>query len=652
MNTEKNSALDELRQVLTTASSEHLPAVAQSLRAYLRAKGLHFSFCGINLFRHTRATWLSSQYIAAFDGEITTLIDQPISAPKLLGIWQPEHVLYRPNLERSDTFREAGQLSNLFAQPVRCVLDVSFAYGTLAINSTESHAFSEEDIDTLQQVVPLFDELFARIEHFEPLQQGLRNSGHLHYQRALARVRDAVWRMHSIDETYMLLDALTQALHEANMAFADCGINVVIANEGQPKTLFYDRENTTWRDGTPNQGSDNVLHFWQSGEIAYRPDLEREDLYGERAHISTFFAESIRSVVDIPFSRGTLAVNSARANAFDEEAIAFLEEMANIMEEGFSRLQDLDLLTRHVREAEAMTKAIAAVAETDQLDEVLQTVVTQTAEILDSECVTLFLYDEDSQTLIPRAQLGHDWEALGQVRQRPGEGISGRVFVSGEPLLIRDLTQREYLEQLDPVNRAHYANAFLQPTGNHAIAVPLRIDQRTIGTLSVGGKDTPYSARDLERLETLAAQASFALYRADQQKKLRESETQYRQLIERAPSPVAVYAENRFLFLNPAAVRALGGENAEEFINRPVMDFVAPGHRRSLLRHMAAISSGRDPSYSLVEKFLRLNGDEVDIEITGYPIDFMGQPAVQVTFRDITAQVHAEEVLKLNLALL
>ena len=651
MNTDKNNAFDALRHCASTSDLQQLPVVAEALSTYLRTQDIDFSFCGINAFRHTGKTWLASKFVAAFDGRVTTYIDQPISATKLLSIWLLDQVFYRPDLEDSDILRETERLRSHFAQPVRCVLDISFAYGTLAINSTKAHAFSEENINTLRQVVPLFDDLFARFESFEPLQQGLHNSGHSHYQRALLHVRNAVWRMQSINETYILLDALTQAMREVKIPFADCGINVVIADEGQPKTLFYDRENTTWRDGTPTHGSDSVLHFWQSGETTYRPDLEREDLYGERTHISTFFAEAIRSVIDIPFSRGTLAVNSALANAFDGETIGFLEEMTSIMDKGFRRLHDLDLLTRHVREAEAMTKAIAAVAETDQLDEVLQTVVTQTAEILDSECVTLFLYDEDSQTLIPRAQLGHDWEALSQVRQRPGEGISGRVFVSGEPLLIRDLTQREYLEQLDPANRAHYANAFLQPTGSHAIAVPLRIDQRTIGTLSVGGKGTPYSERDLERLETLAAQASFALYRADQQKKLSDSETQYRQLIERAPSPILVYAQGRFLFLNPAAVRTLGGESAEQFIGHPIMDFVATGHRWSLLRHMAAINSGRGKNSSLVERFLRLNGEEVDIEITGYPIDFMRQPAVQVTFRDITAQVRAEQMLKLNLAL-
>jgi|GEM_PF-973641 len=652
MNTDQNSAFATLRQRTRTASnSEDLAAVATALSAYLHARNIRFSFCGINLFHRTRDIWFVNKYIATSDEQIITIVDHPISAPKLLDIWQPERVLYRPDLDNSDPFREARRQRADFAQPVRCALDISFAYGTLAVNSTEARAFSEGDIGIIQQCLPLLNELLARSESFKPLEEELRASGHLRYQHALMRVHDAVWRMHSIDETYDLLDALMQALYEAEITFSECGINVVINNEGQPKTLFYDPSNRTWRNGTPDHGSDHVLHFWQSGKTTYRPDLDREDLYGEGDHIRSRFTKPIRSVIDVPFSCGTLAVNSTLAHAFDEETIAFLEAMTSIMDEGFSRLQDLELLSRQMREAEAMAKAIAAVAATDEVDEVLQTVVQQASAVLNSPRVILFLYDEDAQVLIPRAQVGHDWEALSQVRQSPNEGTSGRVFSSGKPVTINDVSARDYLKQLNPENREHYAKAFSLAPSNYAAAVPLYIDQRIVGTLSVASDNSPYSQHDLERLHTLAAQATFALYRTEQKRKLSQSETQYRQLIERAPSPIAVYANRRFIFLNPAAVHILGGESAEQFIGQLVMDFVAPGHRWSLLRHLTAIDTGRDSPPSLIEKFIRLNGEEIQIEIIGHPIDYLGQPAVQVTFRDITAQIRAEQMLKLNLAL-
>ena len=135
MNTDKNNAFDALRHCASTSDLQQLPVVAEALSTYLRTQDIDFSFCGINAFRHTGKTWLASKFVAAFDGRVTTYIDQPISATKLLSIWLLDQVFYRPDLEDSDILRETERLRSHFAQPVRCVLDISFAYGTLAINS-------------------------------------------------------------------------------------------------------------------------------------------------------------------------------------------------------------------------------------------------------------------------------------------------------------------------------------------------------------------------------------------------------------------------------------------------------------------------------------------------------------------------------------
>jgi len=43
------------------------------------------------------------------------------------------------------------------------------------------------------------------------------------------------------------------------------------------------------------------------------------------------------------------------------------------------------------------------------------------------------------------------------------------------------------------------------------------------------------------------------------------------------------------------------------------------------------------------EKLVRLDGSDVDVEITGLPFTFQGQPAIQVVARDITERVEAEQ---------
>jgi len=52
----------------------------------------------------------------------------------------------------------------------------------------------------------------------------------------------------------------------------------------------------------------------------------------------------VRSIIDVPFSFGTLTVNSAIADAFGERDLSFFEELAEALFEGFRRMEDLQQL--------------------------------------------------------------------------------------------------------------------------------------------------------------------------------------------------------------------------------------------------------------------------------------------------------------------
>jgi len=101
-----------------------------------------------------------------------------------------------------------------------------------------------------------------------------------------------------------------------------------------------ERPPQTWQlprlpDGGP------LVRFWKGQKPVYRPDLDSEDLYGEKPGLP-----AMRSVVDVPFSHGTLAASSPRPNAFSGEDLRILQDMARILSEGFRRLEDLQALER------------------------------------------------------------------------------------------------------------------------------------------------------------------------------------------------------------------------------------------------------------------------------------------------------------------
>ena len=126
---------------------------------------------------------------------------------------------------------------------------------------------------------------------------------------------------------------------------------------------------------------------------------------------------------------------------------------------------------------------------------------------------------------------------------------------------------------------------------------------------------------------------------------LRESEERYRLLFELSPDGIAVYQDGKVIFVNQAAVKFLGAAAPEEIVGRPVMDFVHPGYRQLVIeRTRQQMLEGKIVPV-LEEKFLRLDGTVLDVDVTAAPIKYRDKLSSMVIFRDITERKRAEEEL-------
>ena len=159
---------------------------------------------------------------------------------------------------------------------------------------------------------------------------------------ARLRVHEAVLSMKTADEIEQVLRVINQNLVRLDVPFAHCAINVIDGSADPPLLEQYsltEGENSTevMREaGAWNEGMALIVDFWRRGVVQYRPDLQTDDPHDERDNLDPF-----RSIVDIPFSHGTLAFNSHLPNAFSHEQIELMQEVADMLSEGFQRMEDL-----------------------------------------------------------------------------------------------------------------------------------------------------------------------------------------------------------------------------------------------------------------------------------------------------------------------
>ncbi|MEW6751207.1 MAG: ATP-binding protein [Candidatus Latescibacterota bacterium] len=154
------------------------------------------------------------------------------------------------------------------------------------------------------------------------------------------RVRESIWQMRRGDDIDHLLAAIGEGLGELGVPFQHCGINVV---EERPDGVWVQGRSLVrgggWLTSDATRASDLVTRWWRDGRLVYRRDLEAEDPYDEREYMQR--RARVRAVVDVPFSHGTLAVNSLLPAAFSEADLEILQELAGVLSEGFRRLDDL-----------------------------------------------------------------------------------------------------------------------------------------------------------------------------------------------------------------------------------------------------------------------------------------------------------------------
>ncbi|WP_164913679.1 PAS domain S-box protein [Methanoculleus taiwanensis] len=127
---------------------------------------------------------------------------------------------------------------------------------------------------------------------------------------------------------------------------------------------------------------------------------------------------------------------------------------------------------------------------------------------------------------------------------------------------------------------------------------------------------------------------------------LRESEEKYRNLVELAPEPIAVHRQGVLVYVNAPCVALFGGEKREDLVGKPILQFVHPDNHELVRERIRQVAETGATVPRIAEKFMKLDGQVVDVEVVATPITFENLPSIMVFFRDITERKHAEEALR------
>jgi len=158
------------------------------------------------------------------------------------------------------------------------------------------------------------------------------------------------------------------------------------------------------------------------------------------------------------------------------------------------------------------------------IEDVCSRIVKRTSDILGVEKVSIMKLDRADNTLKIVASCGLPKKTAEGVRVKIGEGISGTVFKSSRPVLIRDISEKGFVPK-----KRYKSRSFMSAP---VTCLPMKVKGKAVGVINVTDKKNKrsFTADDMNLLNAIANQTAAYLYICDLAETERKAEMLNREM--------------------------------------------------------------------------------------------------------------------------
>ena len=375
--------------------------------------------------------------------------------------------------------------------------------GTLAIYHCDSpKVITESDQDLLNTIGRIIT------SHFENERLFNDSRRKLDYLSTLYKVGSSVSRTLNISK---LFDTILQQVQEV-MDVENCSL---MAYNPTKKVLTLDAA-----IGLPSNmvgrievKSGEGIAGWvaQNKKPVLLKDISKDDRFSNHQGRLDYKTRSVLSVPILLHDNkllGVLNVNNKRnGDAFLEDDLNLLLGISGQISQAIANASLHEKTDMQVAELSLIQELGKAINSSLDLDSVLNYFIDMTTRITEADCASLMLYDDSTNELYVEVHRGFDNDSINDFRLKLGEGIAGKAAATHKPIRLDDTgTSKEYQDfgQLSARNLT-------------LMSAPLVNKDNLIGVINCERKKDkkgPFTADNLDLLETLASQASIAIENA------------------------------------------------------------------------------------------------------------------------------------------
>jgi signal transduction protein with GAF and PtsI domain len=225
---------------------------------------------------------------------------------------------------------------------------------------------------------------------------------------------------------------------------------------------------------------------------------------------------------------GVMNVHAKKEHKFPESQTNLLFTISRYLGKAIENAIIYDEVKRKAKQLDLLSEISRTIVSDYYLKEILQLIVTMTAQVMGSKICSIMLLDDKKQELVIAATQSLSQAYITKQNLKVGQSISGRVVMEKRPITVIDVTKERGYMYPDIAKREGLVSM---------LCVPMLIKDRVIGVInSYTQREYKFSKEEIDILQAIANQAAVAIEntRLDQEILAAKEALETRKLVERA----------------------------------------------------------------------------------------------------------------------
>ncbi len=225
---------------------------------------------------------------------------------------------------------------------------------------------------------------------------------------------------------------------------------------------------------------------------------------------------------------GVMNVHGKKEHRYPESQVDMLFTVSRYLGKAIENAIIYEEVKKKAKQLDLLSEISRTIVSDYYLKEILQLIVTMTAQVMGSKICSIMLLDEKKQELVIAATQALSQEYINKQNLRVGQSISGRVVMEKRPITVRDVRKEPGFMYPDLAKKQGLVSM---------LCVPMMIKDRVIGVInSYTQREYSFSKEEVDILQAIANQSAVAIEntRLDQEILAAKEALETRKLVERA----------------------------------------------------------------------------------------------------------------------